>query len=505
MTYLMKINRTYYVRVVVPADLRCFFNTNEIKRSLRTKRLTDARRMLPAVLAGIQAKFHLLRTPTMTKEPVITPEAVAIYRHMYPEADSHVTTHRRKYPLLAYVNLDPHTRNVFPELFEEVVSRKVAPELVEIQNRLDEGWQLNERDEWEFVGVSRAPINMPPLFPPPPAAAAPRRQVLMFSEAQTLWIDHCTSPKDKVHYKALAASTLDSCRQALKQLSKWLKHKDVPVESLLDLDYKDFTVFMIEEGKLSKVSAHTRLRFLKSFFKFLREFEYIDKVPVIIYPKRHGEEKLKTSNLPYSSSELAVFFNYVIANRPRKVRDREALLGLCYLMLMFIYTGFRKSEQLSFTYSKIVDVEGTKVFDFTVMSKDNVASIRMVPVHTMICELGFLDYASKQEQKIFPKSESTYRKKFDQILSQVGIKGRPYEKTFHSCRATFDSKLTGEIEDSVRRTMMGHTQPGMDGRYLHQMREKMPMYRRAVEKLQYDLDFPALKEYLLRETKDLYP
>lgn len=498
MSYLLRINSVYYVRVVVPPDLRAHFTTRELKRSLRTRQLTEARRMAPTILSGIMSTFRDLRAGIMTKQPIITAEAVAIFRRLYPGADTHETVEV--------------TRGVPPWVVHEGYREVPTPPLVKIQERLDEGWQVDESGDWVFVGVGAQRVpTAPPVAPAPSPTSAKvlslvPKPALTLHKAGALWLKHLEAPEDTVHYKPAKPATIDSSKQALKQLERW-QGKDTAIEALLDLDYKPFTVFMMTTGsKLGKGSAKTRLRFSKFFFKWLKDFGYTDREPTIIYPKLQGTEKVKTANLPYTNKELNSFFDYIMNNTPVNMRDRKNQLSLAYLILMFIYTGFRSSEQTSFTKAKIKKTDdGLRYFDFNEMTKDNVASIRMVPVHSKLVELGFMQFAKKQKDKIFNVDVSNYRKRHTEILKALGMKGGRNEKTFHSCRATFDSKLAGKVEDSTRKILMGHTHTGMDSLYVHQLADEMPMYRDAVEKLDYRLDFARLREYLVNEVSVLYP
>jgi len=139
------------------------------------------------------------------------------------------------------------------------------------------------------------------------------------------------------------------------------------------------------------------------------------------------------------------------------------------------------------------------------MSKGILSSIRMIPVHSKLVELGFVKFAEKQSDLIFNLDSTTYYRNFNNTLQTLDMKGERGEKTFHSCRKTFDSWLAGEIEDSTRKVFMGHKKKGMDNVYLRQLLDKMPMYKRDIEKLVYKLDFPRLKKHLLTEIAELYP
>ena len=46
MTYLVKRNKIYYFRIVVPIDLRIYFLRNEILKSLKTQYFDSARELV---------------------------------------------------------------------------------------------------------------------------------------------------------------------------------------------------------------------------------------------------------------------------------------------------------------------------------------------------------------------------------------------------------------------------------------------------------------------------
>jgi len=308
MSYLMKVSRVYYIRVRVPSDLLHHFPTRELKRSLRTRLITEARRLAPAVLATIMSTFKELRSNHMDKKPTITAEAVSLFRRLYPGVDTHnwvdVTQDRGGWVI-------------------DVGQREVAsPALVKIQDQLDEGWQFDESGEREFVGVGHTAAIVPVASSPEPARApakvlalVPDKAALMLSKAGELWVDHITAPADPNYHEVKATSTIRNSNYSLKALSNWMGNKDVTVESFLDQDFKKFTTFHTQSG-LSKNSAITRLSRTIAFFKFLHEeLKVIDRVPIIKSPKLNNEEQLSLSraNSPYSTNELNRFFGYVTA------------------------------------------------------------------------------------------------------------------------------------------------------------------------------------------------
>ncbi len=58
---LYKIKETYYFRLRIPKDLKCWFSSHDIKRSLRTKVLTSAKRLVILWAAKTEKLFTTIR------------------------------------------------------------------------------------------------------------------------------------------------------------------------------------------------------------------------------------------------------------------------------------------------------------------------------------------------------------------------------------------------------------------------------------------------------------
>ncbi len=72
MLYLTKINNVYYVRLRVPSDLSCYFGRLEIKKSLKTKRYTNAKALVIKISAELEKAFTIMRTGYLTDEQMHT-------------------------------------------------------------------------------------------------------------------------------------------------------------------------------------------------------------------------------------------------------------------------------------------------------------------------------------------------------------------------------------------------------------------------------------------------
>ncbi|MBS0244178.1 MAG: site-specific integrase [Proteobacteria bacterium] len=101
------------------------------------------------------------------------------------------------------------------------------------------------------------------------------------------------------------------------------------------------------------------------------------------------------------------------------------------------------------------------------------SSVRSVPLHPKLVELGLLEFAQKAKGKLFPnipmhrsgKFSDAPSKSFRRHLDDIGLK-RP-KLSFHSLRHTFAAEFRREAPTDVetRERLMGHHVAGVAGRY----------------------------------------
>ena len=68
--HLYRKNETYYFRCRFPADLKQWFDRDELKRSLRTKSLTAARRMVKLLSGRTEELFFMMRSGMLTNSQI---------------------------------------------------------------------------------------------------------------------------------------------------------------------------------------------------------------------------------------------------------------------------------------------------------------------------------------------------------------------------------------------------------------------------------------------------
>ena len=147
-----------------------------------------------------------------------------------------------------------------------------------------------------------------------------------------------------------------------------------------------------------------------------------------------------------------------------------------WIFYLCLYTGARLEEICQLNKSDIKNIEGVMCVDITTLDDEgnkiefdkqlkNSGSIREVPIHKKIIELGFLEYVkSVADGKLFPeltpfkgKYGANYSKWYGRQRKITGITSS--KKVFHSLRHTFKTLCVKfHIEKDVRTIFMGHIQ-----------------------------------------------
>lgn len=203
---------------------------------------------------------------------------------------------------------------------------------------------------------------------------------------------------------------------------------------------------------------------------------------ITAHHSEYGHVKLDFSGLRYSreksvSKERDMFelseIQQIFANdkfKKAKNHDPEKYWLIC----IALFSGMRLEEiaQLNPNTDIYEDESGLLVFDVNEndgKSLKNASSIRKVPVHSRLIELGLINYVESIKSKsdrLFPDSKirdgrtgKNIGKKANYLINAiVGIKG----KTLHSFRHTFATMMKrGMVEESIAAALLGHAHGGI--------------------------------------------
>ena len=212
----------------------------------------------------------------------------------------------------------------------------------------------------------------------------------------------------------------------------------------------------------SAVTLDKRLRMVSQFTKWCLDKDYLRENPMagITFPKRAVSQS-KTRKAAFVDEELTKIIQALLALPSHDLPRTE----FKWIALSLMFSGARCMEVLQLRHADVRSVDGVMCFDFNRgegNSIKNDPSLRLVPVHSQLAALGFLDWVATQPKGgrlfplIHPKGSPLPSLWFSRMLRVLSVK-RP-EVSLHSLRHTLATKLEKlRTHPSLMRRLLGHT------------------------------------------------
>jgi integrase len=282
-----------------------------------------------------------------------------------------------------------------------------------------------------------------------------------------------------------------------------LGHTDLPFKA------------MVEAGKTATKLAHaTRAKYLRTLNTFLGWCStegYIEANPATGIKVQGKASDPHDARLPFSKEQLKDLFHspqytgHFSNSRRSKPGDHIVKDSKYWIPLVGLFTGMRLGEIVQLTVSDIKEDEGISYID---VNKDEgkqlktSSSQRVIPVHQILRELGFLAYVEKRRKaadnpRLFPEvqpgkngyASHNFSKYFGRYLKQIGVKT---DKTvFHSFRHNFeDGMCDGGVELDKRKLLLGHHDGSITSSYGSKPKPKT--LAGDIEKYHLDVDLSHL-------------
>ncbi|WP_269537029.1 DUF6538 domain-containing protein [Cerasicoccus fimbriatus] len=233
-----------------------------------------------------------------------------------------------------------------------------------------------------------------------------------------------------------------------------------------------------EVPRLKPKSINNALTAISSLLSWCVEEEIIAKNPALGI-KEELPEIDPDERQPFDHTDLKHIFEYspvYLLNKRYDLGGKEA----CYwIPLLALYTGARMDE-LGNLYPKDVIQEGNVTYISIYADKNkrvkNRYSIRKVPLHRDVIQLGFIDYVAKMklagEQWLFPDLKPYQGRRTHYFSRWVNTYLRTHcgvedtRKVFHSFRHTFkDLCRNTMIPDDINDALTGHSRKTTGGKY----------------------------------------
>lgn len=263
---------------------------------------------------------------------------------------------------------------------------------------------------------------------------------------------------------------------------------------------------------LSGASVNNYLGSFSSFFKWVKRNKIVDENPfegIFIDVNKKGQRR----DLFSDDEIMQIIQNLGDGTRNERVKHTTYYWGA----LIAIYTGARRNEIASLLPSDIKYDTKSEIWYFNITDEEDCkhlktpAARRIVPVHSKLIELGFLDYVEHAREYIqkHPKvktqtGEYDTRLLYDltyedhdkwgrklgrwfneNYLKKIGLKEK--KKSLHSLRHSLITSMSAaEVEHATIRAIVGHEAGTVtEKHYIHYDPKHLPAFQKAIEKLSY--------------------
>lgn len=285
----------------------------------------------------------------------------------------------------------------------------------------------------------------------------------------------------------VSAITRKAVRDWKHALASW------PVKALKIKEFEGMTFRKIIEANKTigkpTISENTTNRYLSAiagFCEWLLNNEYIEQD--VIRGMFLAIDKKKQKVFPYSDDQLRTIFTSPLLthcagdDQEHKPGDVEIRDWRYWLPLIAIYTGARLGELAQLMTADVRQLHGVWIFHVTregsrLKSTKTDGSQRVVPVHSELIKMGFLDYhaamVARGEAQLFPELKPDTRGFFSRTPSRffagyfkrIGVK-TDKRHNFHSFRhGVADAFRAAGYLDEQHGVLLGHAKATTTGRY----------------------------------------
>ncbi|WP_459845752.1 site-specific integrase [Campylobacter concisus] len=240
------------------------------------------------------------------------------------------------------------------------------------------------------------------------------------------------------------------------KLNQKAKYKDKSLEQIIHIGKND--------PKLSQVTIQKYMIRVIQFFKYCYNSDYISKSIVNDLNVKVEINPMERKVLPYSKEEANAIFKIVQNFKETNTTPSKRISAndLYYITMIAAYSGMRINEIVQLRARDIV--QHNNVLCFSINRDDgkstkNINSIRLVPVHSKLIELGLMEFVKQRastNKGIFKVSNKDFSEIFRSQIQRKLISSNK-QKTFYSFRHYFiDTLVQQEVEPNIIAQIVGH-------------------------------------------------
>ncbi len=487
-------NGTYYIRKAVPQELRSAIGKGELKRSLETKKLEQAKLKAPAALAEINAiiqNARAERTVTQDDTEAIAsvwmtrilqqPETIkARYVRQYDygyglTADNEQLSQcLRKGGQAGEADFQLVTQLMQPELEEAL---RWTPALLTLSWRQKLAWLLAEHR------VNAAEMYITDELPAYTAiTATQKKKNLTFAGLFEHYKAHIDRTEDR------AASRIRDYTPSANRFIRFIGDK-----SIRDISKSDLSEFrsLLEQApanrskavnamslenqakaqgkKLSASTVRNIFMHLSAMFRVALEDDLLDEHPFDSFKMRKKVQVIN-EDIPFTDDEIRTMFRLPLFHGEPSLYGEMAY----WIPIILYYTGARVEEIGQLRSTDIVDAFSVPCFKIQMgeeQSVKNAGSVRYVPIHSHILELGFMDFVKARDGQLFAEKSDVndkyaynYGRWWGRLIRKHGV--RKEVKPSHSFRHYFITQCRAlDVREDTQNNILGHVPGSVPRRY----------------------------------------
>lgn len=307
-------------------------------------------------------------------------------------------------------------------------------------------------------------------------------------ELLTLWQTDCgDSIKEKIHHiqsfidcfpeketlNEVASTDILSWIEILKMTPAHInRKKEFNGLSMSDIITKNQ---ILNYPCLTPKTINTYINSFSSLHKWAKKKRYISSENPTKETLFNKQDIISPIPKTYSSSEIRQIIDYFN-------RHKTENLDLYWAVMIAIYTGMREGEVCQLRTKDIRSRDNIQYFSVNNEAEKTIKnnhSIRMIPIHNKLIQLGINDFINERnqqnEEKLFPSFkiyQRGKRKDFNKCFSQpfanilIKLNLKKENRLVHSLRHTFvDSLRISGLSDEEIQFLVGHEKQIMTNQY----------------------------------------
>ena len=278
-------------------------------------------------------------------------------------------------------------------------------------------------------------------------ASTQKHQFPLFSDAISQYIsEHQTR-------KSWSIATLNSYKLVFKKALNFLTDK--PLDAYTRQDASSF-VEHLKSKNLHPKTINGHITTLSSLFKHFTIHYDLPKNPFTQLQLKETERPDRKARI-YTKSELKTLFE--------NLKYDPETPAYYWIPLIMLFCGMRPGEVAQLQKQHIVQIDNIYCFDLQNMRLKTKNSIRKIPIHQKLIDLGFLDYVNSiKTNRLFNELKDLSKDKPASAISQHW--NRDFhtkfglditKKSLYSLRHNFETELRNNgVPESFAAEIVGH-------------------------------------------------